>query len=77
KSLARNLAMQVAAMSPVFVDREAVPADADDVSDEQLLMEQDYIREPGVKINDLVKQLSAKTGENIVVGRFSRFELGQ
>ena len=77
RGLARNLAMQVAAMSPAFVDRESVPADAGDVADESLLMEQDYIREPGVKINDLVKQLSAKTGENIVVGRFSRFELGQ
>ncbi len=77
QDLARNLAMQVAAMSPLFVDREAVPEDASDVSDEQLLLEQDYIRDAGTKIGDLVKQLSAKTGENIVIGRFSRFELGQ
>ncbi len=77
KGLAKNLAMQVAAMSPRFVDREAVTEDAGDVSDEELLMEQDYIREPGVKISDLVKQLAAKTGENVVIGRFSRFELGQ
>jgi elongation factor Ts len=77
KSMARNLAMQVAAMSPLYVDRESVPAGAADVEDEQLLMEQDYIREPGTKINDLIKQLGAKTGENIRVNRFERFELGQ
>ncbi len=75
--LAKNLAMQVAAMSPRFVDREAVTDDAGDVADEELLMEQDYIREPGTKISDLVKQLAAKTGENVVIGRFARFELGQ
>lgn len=75
--LAKNLAMQVAAMSPRFVDREAVPGDAGEVTDEELLMEQEYIRESGTKISDLVKQLSAKTGENVVISRFSRFELGQ
>ena len=77
QGLAKNLAMQVAAMSPRFVDSESVPEGTDDVKDEELLLEQDYIREPGVKIGELIKQLSAKTGENIVVSRFSRFELGQ
>lgn len=77
KNLAKNLAMQIAAMSPLYVNRESVPADAGEVDDELLLMEQDYIRDQGTKIGDLVKQLSAKTGENIVVSRFSRFELGQ
>jgi elongation factor Ts len=77
KNLARNLAMQIAAMSPLHVDRESVPADSDEVEDEFLLMEQDYIREQGTKISDLVKQVSAKTGENIVISRFSRFDMGQ
>ena len=75
--LAKNLAMQVAAMSPRFVSRDSVPEGTDDVADEELLLEQDYIREPGTKISDLVTQLAAKTGENVSVGRFSRFELGQ
>ncbi len=77
KELVKNLAMQVAAMSPRFVDRESVPEDAGEVADEELLMEQDYIRDAGTKIGDLVKQLAAKTGENIVISKFSRFELGQ
>lgn len=76
KDLARNLAMQVAAMSPRYLDRESVP-EGEDVSDEELLTEQEYIREGGVKISDLVTQLAAKTGENVVIGRFARFELGQ
>lgn len=77
KSMARNLAMQVAAMSPLYVDRESVPGDAEGVTDEQLLVEQDYIREPGTKIVDLITDLGAKTGENVRIGRFERFELGQ
>jgi elongation factor Ts len=77
KTTAHNLAMQVAAMSPQYLDRQNVPVDAGEVADELLLMEQDYIRDSGVKIGDLVKQLSAKTGENVKVSRFQRFELGQ
>jgi elongation factor Ts len=77
KALARNLAMQVAAMSPLYIDRASVPADANGIEDEQLLLEQDYIRDPGTKISELVTALSAKTGENVKIGRFQRFELGQ
>jgi translation elongation factor EF-Ts len=40
-------------------------------------MEQAYIRDPGQTIGDLVKNLAAKTGENVHVGRFSRFGLGE
>jgi elongation factor Ts len=75
--LAKELAMQVAAMNPKFVDRDSVPEDADEVSDEELLMEQAYIRDPGQTIVDLVKALAAKTGENVHVGRFARYELGE
>ena len=41
------------------------------------LLEQPYIRDDKVKIQDLVSQAAAKTGENIVVRRFARFRLGQ
>jgi len=77
QEMARDLAMQVAAMSPRFRDRDSVPADADPVRDEELLAEQDFIKRPGAKIGDLVKELGAKTGENVQIGRFSRFELGE
>ena len=41
--------------------------------EENCLMEQKYIRDPDRKIKDLVIENIAKIGENIKVGRFSRF----
>jgi len=40
------------------------------------LLEQPYIKDDKMTVGDLVKQASSKTGENIVVRRFSRFRLG-
>ena len=40
------------------------------------LLEQDYIKDPGVKIKDLIKQKIAAFGENIEVGRFVRYQIG-
>lgn len=40
------------------------------------LLEQPYIRDPKVKVGDLVGGLVAKIGENIVVKRFVRYQLG-
>jgi len=44
--------------------------------EEVCLMEQPFVRDPDVKIKDLVKQNIARLGENIVIRRFARFELG-
>jgi elongation factor Ts len=41
------------------------------------LLEQPFIKDDQMTVQDLVKQASAKTGENIVVRRFVRFHLGQ
>ncbi len=76
ESLGRNIAMQVAAMSPLYVDRESVPDGADEVEEESLLLEQEYIRDSSMKISDLLKETIGKLGENIRIRRFSRFELG-
>ena len=38
---------------------------------------QDYVKDPGKKVSDLVKELIAKTGENIRIGRVFRVELGK
>jgi elongation factor Ts len=40
------------------------------------LMHQEWVRDPSKKIGDLVKEVSAKTGENVQVRRFVRFQLG-
>ena len=41
------------------------------------LLEQPYIRDPKIKVVDLVNNLIAKIGENIVVKRFVRYQLGE
>ncbi|HXJ70772.1 MAG TPA: translation elongation factor Ts [Verrucomicrobiae bacterium] len=40
------------------------------------LLEQPFIKDDKIVVGDLVKQMSSKTGENIVVRRFARFHLG-
>jgi elongation factor Ts len=45
--------------------------------EEICLLEQPYIRDPKMKITDLVNNLIAKIGENIVVKRFVRYQLGE
>lgn len=62
KNLAKEISMQVAAMDPKDVGK---------------LLEQDYIRESGKTIEQLVKETIAKVGENIQIKRFMRFELGK
>jgi len=41
------------------------------------LMHQEWVRETSKTIGDLVKDVSAKTGENIQVRRFVRYQLGE
>jgi elongation factor Ts len=41
------------------------------------LLDQDWIRDPNKKISDLIKEASAKVGENIQVRRFVRFQMGE
>jgi elongation factor Ts len=43
---------------------------------EVVLLSQPWIREPKKSIADVIREASAKLGENIVVRRFSRFQLG-
>jgi elongation factor Ts len=41
------------------------------------LLHQAWVREPKKTIGDLIKETSAKVGENIVVKRFTRYQLGE
>ena len=78
KGLAHELAMQVAAMAPVYVDAEDIPEDAEGVDPEQsCLMQQPYIRDNSLTVRDLVNENVGKLGENLRVRRFSRFSLGE
>jgi len=60
KSLAHEVAMQVAAMNP---------------KDTAALLKQEYIRDGSKTINDLVTEAIAKLGENIQIGEFKRSEI--
>lgn len=60
KTLAHEIAMQVAAMNP---------KDADS------LLKQEYIRDASKTIEGLVKETIAKLGENIVIKEFKRLEI--
>lgn len=62
KKLTHEIAMQVAAMDPKDLD---------------MLLSQEYIKDQSLTIKDLIKQAVAKLGENIVVKRFQRFEIGE
>jgi elongation factor Ts len=42
-----------------------------------VLLEQPYIREDSKTVRDLVSEVAAKVGENLVVRRFARFQLGE
>jgi elongation factor Ts len=41
------------------------------------LLEQPFVKNPDITVQDLVNEMMAKTGENIVVRRFARFQLGE
>jgi elongation factor Ts len=108
QSLARNIAMQVAACPNVeYVKVEDIPADIaqkekdiemgrDDLSGkpdnikekivqgriekrlkELCLMDQPYIRDQSISVEELVKQSISQLGENIQVRRFTRYVLGE
>ena len=107
KAFARDIAMHVAAVNPVAVSREEIPAElierekaiyvkqAQDSGkpeniiekivtgkiekyiSEICLMEQKFVKNPDLTVQDLLNELIAKMGENISVKRFARFQVGE
>ncbi len=76
KQLAHDVAMQVAAMDPDYIDSENVP-EGKVVAQEALLLQQPFIKDPSKTISDLVTESIGKLGENIKIRRFTRFSLGE
>lgn len=62
KGLVHNLAMQIASMNPKTVEE---------------LMDQEFILDPKMTIDQYLQSLIGKIRENIQVKRFERFELGE
>lgn len=103
---AKDIAMHIAAVNPVSLSREEVPADLvereraiysqqaldsgkpenivekivngkmDKFYSEVCLMEQKFVKNPDVSIQDLLNEIVASLGENISVKRFARFQVG-
>jgi len=105
KQFVKDVAMQVAASSPLYVRKEDVPEEAvkketeiikaqlagkpaaavDKIIEGKLakfyedacLLEQPFIKDSGMKVKDVLTSMIAKIGENIIVSRFVRFQVGE
>jgi elongation factor Ts len=73
--LVRDIAMQISWTNPRWVGNEK-DAPAEYPADEQPLLKQPFVRDESRSIQDLVHEAIGKLGENIVVRRFTRYELG-
>jgi len=62
KNLVHELCLQISSMNP---------------KDIKELLKQEYIRDTGLTIGDMIKQTIGKLGENITVSRFVRMQLGE
>ena len=77
KELAHNLAMQVAAMPPQFISPKEAPEGIDIEAQVDCLLLQPYIKNLDMPIQAIIDEAIARIGENIKIGRFARFEIGE
>ena len=83
-ALSKEIALQIAALNPRYVTVEDVPAaeieqsgmKAEKFYEENVLLKQPFVRDPSQTIEDRIKAAVAKLRENIVIGRFVRYEIG-
>ena len=61
---------------PENIAEKMVTGKLDKFFSEVSLMEQKYVKNPDLSIQDLLNDLIAKMGENITIRRFSRFQVG-
>ena len=79
----KDIAMQIAACQPQYIKKEDVPQDLlAQEKDKELffrnncLLEQVFIKDPGMTIKDYLGSTVVKLGENIVIRRFTRYQIG-
>jgi len=78
KNLAKDIAMQIAAMNPSYIVRKDVPEKKMEKFFSQIcLLEQPFIKDEKVTVKEYLDSLIAKFKENIVVRRFVRYRLGE
>lgn len=107
RTLAHEIALQIAAAAPLYITEEDIPADVIEhetavasakaaaegkpekiiprivegyikkYKEENVLLNQAYIRDDSKSIQDMINEAIGSIGENIVVRRFARWELGE
>jgi len=107
QTIARDLAMHVAASNPTFVAPDQIPEDVlerekeiyrsqlleekkpekiwdkiiegklNKYYEEVCLVKQKFIKDTDISIETMINNLIAKTGENILIRRFTRYQLGE
>jgi len=80
----RDLAIHIAASNPKYIKRENIPevvlakeADKEAYIKANCLLDQGFVKDPTKNIQDMLNELVAKIGENIIVGRFVRYKVGE
>lgn len=81
--LGKDIAMHIVACSPAFIKKEDVhykdvpkEQNIEDYCKRTCLLEQPFVRDEAITIGEYITSVIAKTGENIIVKKFTRFELG-
>ena len=77
QKLAHDIALQVAAMDPVYVDVDEIEEGDDRPQAQLALMLQPFIKNNSASVGEMVKELAGKVGENIKVVRFTRLAVGE
>ncbi len=89
QKLAKDIALHVAGVSPTYVSVEDIPEavheeakteHGDNIKrfyEENVLLHQPFVRDNKTTINEMLVKARASLGENIVLRRFTRYELGK
>jgi elongation factor Ts len=79
----KDVAMQIAACQPLYIKKEDVPEgvlaqekDKELFFRNKCLLEQLFIKDPAITIKDYLASTVVKLGENIVIRRFTRYQIG-
>lgn len=72
----REIAAAAVVGKPDAIVQKIVDGKLEKIYQQVVLLEQPFVKNPDITIADLVKSAIAKLGENIVVRRFARYQIG-
>ena len=79
----KDLVLHITASCPAYIKREDVPADVlaqqedkEKYYKEHCLLDQVFVKDPSLTVNDYLGSIVAKMGEKIVINRFARYKIG-